>query len=77
MNLPTNQQPTYHQASRVELMNDEILNMDPDLRDEIIRLTPAQLSTLFWQTYGWMRVQHFEEITKAVESAMIDVRNER
>ena len=57
-------------------MNDEIPNMDLKLRDEIIRLTPTQLSTLFWQTYGWMRVDHFDEITKAVESAMTDVRNE-
>lgn len=58
-------------------MNDNIPNMDPNLRNEIIKLTPAQLSTLFWQTYGWMRVNHFDEITKAIESAMIDVRNER
>ena len=77
MNLPTNRQRIYHQALRVELMNDEIPNMDLKLRDEIIRLTPAQLSTLFWQTYGWMRMHHYEEITKAIESAMIDVRKEK
>ena len=58
-------------------MNDEIPNMDLELRDEIIRLTPTQLSTLFWQTYGWMRVDHFEEIIKAIESAMVDVRKEK
>ena len=58
-------------------MDDEIPNMDPELRDEIIRLTPAQLSTLFWQTYGWIRMHHYEEITKAIESAMIDVRKEK
>ena len=57
-------------------MNDEISNMDPELREEIIRLTPTQLSTLFWQTYGWMRVRHFDEINKVVESAMVDVRKE-
>ena len=75
-NWQTNQQHTCHQVSRVKLMDDEIPNMDPELRDEIIRLTPAQLSTLFWQTYGWMRVCHFDEITNAIESTMVDVRKE-
>lgn len=55
---------------------DKIPNMDLKLRDEIIRLDRNHLSTLFWQVYGWMRVNNFEEITNAVESAMVDVRNE-
>jgi len=55
-------------------MKDTIPNMDDILRNEIVKLNREQLSTLFWQVYGSMRIDHYDAITEAIESAMFDVR---
>lgn len=51
--------------------------MDKNLMDEINKFNSNQLRTLFFQTYGWMKNEYNDDITKAIESSMIDARKDK
>lgn len=45
-----------------------------ELRAEIIRMNKDQLSSVFWQVYGGIKIDHETEIDEIITEAVYDVR---